>query len=186
MISPLNIDEVRARLAAVEQRLEVHAARTAPTGLTQPGEGGSERWEAGQVWAHLAEFPAYWLGQLDHVIRAAEAGEREPIPFGRTTTDPGRLGAIERDRREAPQRLLERIREALERARGVLLDYLPPQWDRLGAHPTLGEMPASRIFERFIVEHLEEHAAQLDYLVERHGASEGAQPSDVDPGERLP
>ena len=166
MIAPMNPDELRARLAAVEQRLEVHAARRAPTGLTVPDEGGTERWEAGQVWAHLAEFPAYWLGEIERIIRAVDAGEREPIPFGRTKTDAGRLAAIERDRRVAPEKLLQRIREAFHRAEDALLDYLPPMWDRRGVHPTRGEMPASRIFEHFIVDHLEEHAAQLDALVE--------------------
>jgi hypothetical protein len=31
-------------------------------------------------------------------------------------------------------------------------------------HPTLGEMTVQRLFERFIVAHLEEHADQLDGL----------------------
>jgi hypothetical protein len=34
-------------------------------------------------------------------------------------------------------------------------------------HPTRGEMTVHGIFERFIVAHLEEHADQLDSLVER-------------------
>lgn len=167
----MNPDELRARLAAVEQRLEIHAARPAPTGLTEPDPGGTERWEAGQIWAHVAEFPGYWLGQVEQVIADAASGEREPIPFGRTKTDAGRLAAIERDRRVAPGRLLERVREAIDRAEGALLDHLPPAWETRGVHPTLGEMPASRILEHFIVEHLEEHAAQLDSLSEANAAA---------------
>ncbi len=165
----MNPDELRARLSAVEQRLEIHAAAPVPRGLTEPDPDGTERWEAGQVWAHLAEFPGYWLGQIDRVITAAASGEREPIPFGRTKTEAGRIGAIERDRRTAPERLLARVRDAIEQAQATLLDRLPPVWETRGAHPTLGEMSAARIFERFIVEHLEEHAAQFDSLAEREG-----------------
>ena len=159
-----------ARLRAVQERLREHADRELP-GLTDADPESGERWEAGQVWAHVAEFPDYWLDQIERVIRGVDAGEREPIPFGRVKTDPGRIAAIERDRRVAPDKLLERIRAAIDRAEGVLLDYVPPQWDRLGVHPTRGEMPASRIFERFVVDHLEEHAAQLDELAEGDAAA---------------
>src|SRR5437867_11988221 len=86
------------RLAAVQRRLAEHAARPLPTGLTDPDPGASERWEAGQVWAHLAEFPGYWLTEFRRVLDAHSAGA-EPLPFGRTKTDPGRIAAIERDRR---------------------------------------------------------------------------------------
>ena len=48
----------------MERRLAEHAARPLPAGLTDPDPGAEERWEAGQVWAHLAEFPGYWLDQI--------------------------------------------------------------------------------------------------------------------------
>ena len=42
---------------------------------------------------------------------------------------------------------------------------LPPEaWTRRGAHPARGEMTVHQLVERFIVEHLEEHADQLDSL----------------------
>ena len=47
-----HLDELDDVLA----RLEAHAAGAAPAGLTEPDAGGTERWDAGQVWAHLAEF----------------------------------------------------------------------------------------------------------------------------------
>ena len=134
----MNAAELRARLAAVEQRLEIHAARDTPTGLTDPEPGGTERWEAGQVWAHLAEFPAYWVGQLDRVIAGAAAGEREPIPFGRTRTDENRIAAIERDRHHAPGELLDGVRSGLGHARELLDRHLPPAWETRGRLPTLG------------------------------------------------
>jgi hypothetical protein len=92
------VDELIGRLRSVERRLVEHAEaedRGLPAGLTAPDPGGEERWEAGQVWAHVAEFPAYWLGQVRRVL----AGGPDPVPFGRVKTDPDRLAAIERDRR---------------------------------------------------------------------------------------
>lgn len=165
----MNVEELRGRLAAVEQRLEIHAGADTPAGLTDPDPGGTERWEAGQVWAHVAEFPAYWLLQIEHVIRTAASGEPGPIPFGRVKSDLGRLAAIERDRREAPARLMGRVQEAIDAAEDSLVDRPAAAWATRGVHSTLGEMPASRIFEHFIVEHLEEHAAQLDGLAATAG-----------------
>ena len=99
-------DTALARLRAVQARLDEHAAAGPPPGLTEPDPGGTERWEAGQVWAHLAEFPAYWLGQIQHILERRSAGDPEPVPFGRTKTDLGRIAAIERDRNEDPEALL--------------------------------------------------------------------------------
>jgi len=152
------------RLARVERRLAEHAARPVPSALTDPDPGGTERWEAGQVWAHLAEFPGYWLDQVRHVLAEVDAGGAKPIPFGRTKTDPGRLAAIERERRTDPAELLRRATASLAEATAAL-GALPPQaWDACGLHPTRGEMRVTDIVERFLLNHLEEHADQLDGL----------------------
>src|SRR5437867_12761272 len=97
------------RLAAVERRLVEHAERPLPMGLTDPDPGASERWEAGQVWAHLAEFPGYWDAQVRLLLASRAEGAAEPIPFGRTKTDPGRIAAIEDERRTDPAELLRRV-----------------------------------------------------------------------------
>jgi len=52
-----DVDAVIARMAEAERRLAEHAAEV-PTGLTAPDPASGEQWDAGQVWAHLAEFPA--------------------------------------------------------------------------------------------------------------------------------
>ena len=153
-----------ARLRAVQARLDEHAAAGPPPGLTEPDPGGTERWEAGQVWAHLAEFPAYWLGQIQHILERRVAGDPEPVPFGRTKTDPGRIAAIERDRNEDPEALLGKVRDGIS-ATVSNLDALPADaWSARGLHPTRGEMTPAEILDRFIVNHLEEHADQLDKL----------------------
>ncbi|MDQ4034547.1 MAG: hypothetical protein M3153_01330 [Chloroflexota bacterium] len=156
-----SVDALLARLADVERRLAEHADSPLPSGLTHPDPGAEERWEAGQVWAHLAEFPGYWLRQGQRVVALPTS---EPVPFGRVKTDANRLEAIERDRHADPSGLLQRVRASLAEV-GDAARTLPAEaWTRKGMHPTRGEMTVEAIFERFIVEHLEEHADQLDLL----------------------
>jgi hypothetical protein len=160
-----DVESLLARLEEAARRLEAHAASPAYAGLTDPDPDGTERWEAGQVWAHLAEFPAYWLEQARGVIAA---GAGSPVPFGRTKTDPGRLAAIERERRTAPLDLFERARGDIDDVANFLRALPAAAWELIGEHPTLGPMRIDQIVERFVVAHLEEHADQLDLLAGRH------------------
>ena len=148
------------RMDAVEERLSTLATAEAE-GLTDPEPGTQERWDAGQVWAHLSEFPTYWLGQL-RVIQ--EQPDAEPVPFGRTKTDELRIAAIEQYRTLPTTDLLERVRSSLAEVRLALMSIPDAGWSREGRHPTVGVMPVSSLVERFIVGHLEEHADQLDGL----------------------
>ncbi len=152
-----------ARLGAVEERLLAHAGRELD-GLTDPDPESGERWEAGHVWAHLAEFPHYWLREIERVLSGHASGAREPVPFGRTKTDAGRLAAIERDRRTAPRELMRRVEAGIGGARELMGSLQPEQWDAIGLHPTAGEMSVAAILDRFVLRHLEEHAGQLDGL----------------------
>jgi hypothetical protein len=156
-----SVESLLTRLSAVERRLAEHASAPLPAGTTEPDPDGEERWEAGQVWAHLAEFPAYWLHQAQRVIAQPT---HEPVPFGRVKTDAGRIEAIERDRHTDPAALLERVRQSLAELTDAARAWPKGAWQLRGAHPTRGEMPVERIVEHFIVEHLEEHADQLDAL----------------------
>ena len=156
-----NVDQLIARLEAVERRLVEHADAPLPSSLTEPDPDGDERWEAGQVWAHLAEFPAYWLGQIQLVISLPT---NEPVPFGRMKTDAGRIAAIERDRHTDPHALLARVRSALGEVTDTARSLPPEAWSVRGLHPARGEMTVHQMFERFIASHLEEHADQLDGL----------------------
>ena len=153
-----------ARLAAVERRLAEHAARPLPSGLTDPDPGASERWEAGQVWAHLAEFPGYWLDQIRRILADRAAGETGPIPFGRQKTDASRTDPIERERRTAPADLLRRVAAQLAELSAELTALPDEAWSAVGMHRTLGEMSLQAILDRFVLAHLEEHADQLDGL----------------------
>ena len=156
------VDALLARLADAERRLAEHAAAPVPEGLTDPDPGAEERWEAGQVWAHLAEFPGYWLGEAERIIGQPTF---QPVPFGRVKTDAARVEAIERDRHTDPAALLERVRASVAGVADAARSWDADTWQLRGAHPTRGEMSVEALVEEFIVKHLEEHADQLDSLV---------------------
>lgn len=149
-----------ARLDDVERRFAALATRTA-TGLTDADPRTGEQWDAGQVWAHTAEFPGYWLRELATVV---DCWHGEPVPFGRVKTDPDRIAAIERDRATDPALLAARVRAGIAAIRERLATLPPEAWDARGSHSTLGVMDAERIVEEFLVGHLEEHATQLESL----------------------
>jgi len=151
------------RLDAVEARLGVLADHEPqPGALTDADPGTGERWDRGQVWAHLAEFIPYWIEQTRPVLQGSASGE--PVPFGRTKSDPERIGAIERDRHEAVSTLWASTREDIGLLRAFLSGLAPEQWLDVGLHPTLGLMPVTKINEEFLVGHLEQHADQLEGL----------------------
>ena len=130
-------------------------ARTA----ADPGSG--EQWEAGQIWAHLAEFVPFWIDQTQMVINRYMD---EPVPFGRVSTDPGRLGAIERDRTQPISVLWIATHSDLETLRVFIETLDESAWSARGVHTTRGVMDVQRIVDEFLVGHLEEHADQLDSL----------------------
>src|SRR5687767_13613315 len=131
------LDPLLARLGRVERRLAEHAAQPVPSGLTDPDPDGTERWEAGQVWAHIAEFPAYWLGQVRGILDARARGASEPVPFGRIKTDPNRIAAIERERHSAPAVLLRRVTTDLAEVRAAIERLGAGELAARGEHPTL-------------------------------------------------
>jgi hypothetical protein len=158
------VDQLLERMAAAERRLVEHAAAPVPSGLTNPDPGAEERWEAGQVWAHIAEFPSYWMFEAQ---RVAKQRSSEPVAFGRVKTDARRVDAIERERHTAPDALLERVRTSLADVSDAVRGFTAEDWTALGIHPTRGEISVQGIIEDFIVDHLEEHADQLDALANR-------------------
>jgi hypothetical protein len=160
------LDELLARLDAAEGRLGGQAAHP-PAGLTDADPTSGERWDAGQAWAHLAEFVPYWLHQVELVL-AGGVPDGGVVPFGRTRADPDRIGAIETGRREPPADQMARLAASLGVARRRFAALSAADWKAVGRHPTLGQMSVARIADRFIVSHLEEHAEQLERLAITH------------------
>ena len=155
------VNDLVQMLEDVEARLVELAARPAPTGLTQPDPGGSERWEAAQVWAHMAEFVSYWQAQLENVV---DSYRGQPVPFGRTKEDLGRIEGIESGRSVPVAVLMQRVHDGIEVTRRYLPTLTADQWHSVGLHPRRGKMTVPQIVERFTIDHLEEHADQLDDL----------------------
>jgi hypothetical protein len=156
------------RLDEVEERLRGHASSPPADGLTDPDPPTGERWDYGQVWAHLGEFVPYWT---DQVRLVTETSPGQPVPFGRVKSDPERVAAIERDRRLPPRKLVDRLSHQLTNLRALLADLPSDAWSREGLHQTLGVMGLPRIVEELLVGHLESHAAQLEGLRGQTGVS---------------
>jgi hypothetical protein len=157
----MDTTEIMERFELLEQRLAEHAEGPAPDGLTDPDEGGTERWEAAQVWAHMAEFVAYWQAQLEKVI---DNYNGSPVPFGRLKDDPARIGGIEEGRHNAIAQLMAQVHDEIQVTRRYLPTLSDEQWQSVGLHPTRGEMLPEKMVEVFFLNHLEEHADQLDGL----------------------
>jgi hypothetical protein len=143
------------RLLAAAGRIRASASALPDGALTEPDPEAGERWDRGQVLAHVAEMLPYWAEQAELIVAGRQT------EFGRVKSDPGRIGAIERDRREHPARLLARVEEGV----AVVLALLERLDDRAlaatGHHQTLGDMTVAELIDRFLVSHLEEHADQL-------------------------
>jgi hypothetical protein len=146
----------RDRLVAAAGRVRAAAPLLPDEALTDPDPNTGERWDRGQLLAHVAEMLPYWAHQVELVA----AGDQ--VAFGRVASDAERLAAIKRDRREDPARLLDRIDEGLAVVLALLDRLDDAALARTGRHQTLGEMTAAAIVDRFLVDHLEEHADQLE------------------------
>jgi hypothetical protein len=156
-------DAYLARLDSVETRLAAASMNEPMPGeITEADPDSGERWDRGQVWAHLSEFIPYCIQQARPVLRGQASGE--PVPFGRTKSDPERIGAIERNRREAVVVLWSDTSAGIAELRGFLTSIQPDQWDVSGLHPTRGAMTVDELVERYLVGHLEEHADQLEAM----------------------
>jgi hypothetical protein len=162
-VNPLPSDpeaDFQRRLTAVEARLR-ELARRQVAGWTPADPATGDRWEAGQVWAHLAEFIPYWIAQAERVL-AAESPD--PVPFGRPRPNPDHIAAIERDRHRATTALWHDVKEDLSDLRAFLGEIPPHRWQARGVHPARGAMPVSQIVDEMLVGHIEEHASELEHL----------------------
>jgi hypothetical protein len=114
-------------------------------------------WGPQETLAHVAEMLPFWLGEIERIVDAGGA----VVPFGRIADDELRIGVIGRDRSLPPRALFDRIAAsvALVGRRLALLDE--PAAAMRGSHPRLGELTVAEIVDRFMGNHLAEHATQL-------------------------
>jgi hypothetical protein len=141
--------------AAVSELLSRADGLSADLLLRDPGP---EDWSAMKVLAHVAEYLGYWSVQAAAVASRATDGE----PFGRTHDDPARIVAVQRHAHDALSEVRPRIDRAVREAARVLRTIPEAGWARSGTHPRRGVMTVSQIVDAFILEHTDEHLAQLD------------------------
>jgi hypothetical protein len=91
-----------------------------------------------------------------------DAPRADPVPFGRTRRDSGRIAAIETGRHTEPVEHLRHIERSADRLAALLAGMTDADWERRGRHETLGVMDIDAQLRHFHVGHYEEHADQLD------------------------
>jgi uncharacterized damage-inducible protein DinB len=117
-------------------------------------------WPVMSTLAHLEELLPYWAHEADGVARSPGKG------FGRTHEDPRRLGAIEQHGHDSLDAIVPRIRAALDECVTTLRGVPAEGWANIGTHPRRGPFTAEQIIKTFVVEHAEEHAAQIQTTLE--------------------
>lgn len=126
-------------------------------------------WGPMETLAHVDEMIPFWLEQADRIV--ATDGP-EPAPFGRTISDPDRIGRIGRDREQPASELFDRFDREVAAADDWIRALPAEAFERIGAHARLGEMTVRDIVERFVINHVGEHARQLREIVD--AAARGA------------
>lgn len=152
-----------ARLSAAADRIEAQRRAVErgvpwPVGSLARGEA-EERWGPTEVLAHVAEMLPFWLGEMERVLAGAPG---DVAAFGRTIDDQVRNLSVARDASLPPRELLDRVAAAVERYRRRLPSLTAAELSRIGRHPARGELRVPALLERFAVEHLEDHARQLE------------------------
>ncbi len=124
-------------------------------------------WGPPELLGHVDEMLPYWVDELERVL----AGERAAaVPFGRIASDASRLARIDADRHRPIGDLLDDIAGGIERA-GAFADRLSSgDAQRLGLHPSRGEITVGDSIERFLTGHLEDHVEQLRSILTRRPA----------------
>ena len=116
-------------------------------------------WGPREVLAHVNEMLSYWTSELTQVVAGNESGG--PVPFGRVASDPERLARIATDRERPAGELLDAIATNIEATTGFVDTLEPGALERVGEHPTRGEITVAASLDRFIASHLEDHVRQL-------------------------
>jgi hypothetical protein len=147
------IAEAGADLIAL--RSDLLAGEPWPLSATYGTEPEAD-WGPREVLAHVNEMLAYWTSELTQVV--AGDGSGGPVSFGRVASDPVRLARIAADRERPAGELLDAIATNIEATTGFIE---PGALERVGEHPTRGEITVAASLDRFIASHLEDHVRQL-------------------------
>jgi hypothetical protein len=123
-------------------------------------------WGPPELLAHVAEFLPYWLGEIERIL---DGTPPEPVPFGRVSTDTVRIALIGRERTLPLRELLSRIQSDSDRVAQRLRELTDAEVERVGMHPTRGELRVRDLLEPFLGGHLEGHVTQLREILAAAG-----------------
>ena len=144
------IEELAVRLEQVLHGLirELNGITDAEL-YTPPAEG---EWSVAQVCAHVVEMEVLWLR------KAASLSEQPEI--GRTQAEvEQRTAEIAAHARDPLDTIVQRLRDANGQALSILRDMRPADLDQPGT--LRGPITGLQVIERVVIEHIEEHAAQV-------------------------
>ena len=120
-------------------------------------------WSAMQTLGHMTEMIPYWLMHCRTLI----AGTGTPPTFGRTAGSPERLAGVAHGASADPDVLLLQLHEKVRAAASVIRQLAPAERAKRGISTERGEMTVAQVIESFIVDHAEEHLAQVQRLLRR-------------------
>ena len=118
--------------------------------------GGNE-WSAMQTLGHMTEMIPYWLNHCRTLIAATGT----PPTFGRTPGSPERLAGVAHGASADPDALLRQLHEEVRAAASVIRQLSTAERGKRGISTEQGEMTVAQVIESFIVDHAEEHLAQV-------------------------
>ncbi len=124
---------------------------------------GRNEWSAMQTLGHMAEMIPYWLNHCRTLIAVAGA----PPAFGRTAGSPERLAGIAHGASADPDALLRQLHEAVRAAGSEIRQLSTTERGKRGISSERGEMTVAQVIESFIVDHAEEHLAQVQNALQR-------------------
>jgi uncharacterized damage-inducible protein DinB len=149
----VTVEERVSRLERTVQELIAEIERLPPDVVYQEPEAGE--WPVMSTLAHLSELMPYWAHEAQQVARSPGTA------FGRTHDDPRRIGAIEQHGRDALDAMVPHLQASLNECVSALRSIPADAWGTTGEHLSRGSMSVEAIVDSFIVDHAEEHSAQI-------------------------
>lgn len=118
---------------------------------------GRNEWSAMQTLGHMTEMIPYWLSHCRTLIAAAGT----PPAFGRTPGSPERLSGVAHGASAEPDALRRQLDAAVRAAASEIRQLSTTERSKRGISSERGEMTVAQVIESFVVDHAEEHLAQV-------------------------
>ena len=118
---------------------------------------GESEWSAMQTLGHMTEMIPYWL----HHCRVLIESTGDVPAFGRAPGSSERLDGVARGAVAQPDEMLARLQAEVRRAAATIRALSAAERSKRGINPERGEVSVAYVIESFIVDHAEEHLAQV-------------------------